>query len=93
MHKKQQQKPAKGDTEIQTERKIRLSPTHSLTHSPLPSLELVADILQEPVQLYGVLPEDIAAKASQSLEPIGDVGVPILQPLLLGIAQCLNNTI
>ncbi len=62
-------------------------------YTPLASLELVADILQEPIQLNGVLPEDVAAEAGQALEPVGDVGVSMLQPLLLGVAQRLNDAV
>ena len=63
------------------------------THSPLPSLELVADVLQEPVQLNGVLPEYVPTEGGQALQPVGDVGVSMFQPLLLRVAQSLNDAI
>ena len=69
-----------------------LQHTHQ-PHPPLAGLELVADILQEAVQLYGVLPEYVATEAGQPLQPVGDVGVSVLQPLLLGVAQCLDDAI
>ena len=78
---------------VMLSRRVRTADQTQTSHSPLASLELVADVLQQAIQLYRVLPEDVPTETCQALEPVGDVSVPVFQPLLLGVAQSLNDAI
>lgn len=63
-----------------------------LSEVPLLCLELVGHVLQQSAKLDGVLLEDGSTEAGEALQPEGDAGAIVLEPLLVCLREGFHET-